>query len=57
MHDELRAAGRVEPHKWAPDSGWSSHYIRTVEDVDAVIELLRMNYERATRRTAERAAG
>ena len=47
LRDELVAAGRVVPHRPLPDSGWASRPIETDEDVEAVIELLRMQYERA----------
>lgn len=57
LHDEFVASGRVREHRWVPDSGWSSRDIRTDEDVDDVIALLRLNYERATKKAAERVAG
>jgi Family of unknown function (DUF5519) len=57
LHDELIAAGRVREHRWVPDSGWSTRDIRSAEDVDDVIALLRLNYERATKRAAQRVAG
>ena len=47
LRDELVAAGTVVPHRPLPDSGWASRPIRTEEDVRAVIELLRMQYDRA----------
>jgi Family of unknown function (DUF5519) len=46
VHDELIAAGRVEKHHVLPDTGWVSFRIRTDDDVDRAIELLRLNYER-----------
>jgi hypothetical protein len=46
VHDELIAAGRAEQHHVLPDSGWVSFPIRSDEDVDRAIELLRLNYER-----------
>ena len=57
VHDELIAAGRVTEHHVLPGSGWSSRYIASPEDVDDVVELLRMNYDRAVKKAAERAAG
>ncbi len=47
LRDELVAAGRVVPHRPLPDSGWASRPIEGDDDVEAVIELLRMQYERA----------
>jgi hypothetical protein len=45
-HDELIAAGRARVHHVLPDSGWVSFPIKTEEDVNHAIELLRLNYER-----------
>ena len=43
----LREEGRIGPHPVFPEQpGWGSHSIETDADVDAVIELLRLNYER-----------
>ena len=47
LRDELVAAGTVVPHRPLPDSGWASRPIRSDEDVRTVIELLRMQYDRA----------
>jgi hypothetical protein len=46
IRDELLAAGRVVRHRPLPDSGWASRHIHTAEDVTAVVELLRMQYDR-----------
>lgn len=46
IHDELIAAGRAEQHHVLPDSGWVSFAIRSDDDVERAIELLRLNYER-----------
>jgi Luciferase len=51
IRDELVAAGRTGPHHIHPDSGWTTLYIRTDEDADTTIELLRINYERVTQRS------
>jgi hypothetical protein len=42
----LVAAGRAVPHRVLPNTGWVSHPIRSEHDVPAVLELLRLNYER-----------
>ncbi len=47
IRNELVEAGRVVEHRPLPDSGWASRHIRSDEDVDAIIELLRMQYDRA----------
>ena len=47
VRDQLVQAGRVEPHHILPDSGWVSVRIHGEQDVPAVIELFRLNYERA----------
>jgi hypothetical protein len=48
VRDELVAAGRATPHHVLPDSGWVSRRVHGPDDVDAVVELFRMSYERAT---------
>jgi len=53
VRDRLVEAGRVEPHHVLPESGWVSVRIRSQHDVPAVIELFRMNYERAWLSTPE----
>ena len=50
--DELVSAGRAEPHHVLPDSGWVSRWIRSDGDVDEVIELFRLNYDRVSGRRA-----
>jgi hypothetical protein len=48
---ELRAAGRVRPHPVNPDNpGMAAHALRSEDDIRAVIELLRLNYERTVAR-------
>ena len=48
--DSLIASGRAEPHHVLPDSGWLSRRIKSDPDIDDVIELFRLNYERITKR-------
>lgn len=48
VRDELLEAGRVERHHVLPHTGWASRRIRDQEDVADVIELFRLQYERAT---------
>jgi hypothetical protein len=47
LRDELLKAGRVTRHHALPESGWASRPIRTTDDADDVVALLRLNYERA----------
>ena len=42
----LVETGRAEPHRFA-GGGWISRPIRSPEDVDEVVELFRLSYERA----------
>jgi hypothetical protein len=45
---ELYDAGRIDYHPVFPTKkGWASRAIRTPEDVEDVIALLRLNYDRA----------
>jgi hypothetical protein len=45
--EELIADGRARAHHVLPDSGWVSRPIGGDEDVDAVVQLFRLSYERA----------
>ena len=47
IRDMLVETGRARPHHVLPESGWVSKPIETDEDVDEVIELFRLSYERA----------
>jgi hypothetical protein len=47
IRDMLVETGRANRHHVLPDSGWVSKPIRSSEDVDEVIELFRLSYERA----------
>jgi hypothetical protein len=46
IRDMLVETGRAEPHHVLPESGWVSRQIRA-DDVDEVVELFRLAYERA----------
>lgn len=43
---ELVASGRAIPHHIYPDSGWVSYLIRNSDDIPAVVNLFKMQYER-----------
>jgi hypothetical protein len=52
---ELHERGRVGPHPVAPDKpAWGARRIETDSDVDDVIALLRLNYDRVVARYGER---
>jgi hypothetical protein len=53
VRDELIAQGRASVHPPLPESGWVRRRMDSPEDTEAVIELFRMNYDRAKER-AER---
>jgi hypothetical protein len=48
---QLREAGRVGPHPVAPDNpGWGARRMETDADVEDVVALLRLNYDRVVMR-------
>jgi hypothetical protein len=48
---QLRTQGRVEPHPVMPDNpGWAARRMHDDADVDDVIALMRMNYDRVVTR-------
>lgn len=47
VRDELIEAGRARRHHALPDSGWLTVPIRTPSDVQAAIEIFRMNLDRS----------
>ena len=55
MRKELVAEGKAEPHHVLPQTGWASHYPRGAEDVPAVAEHFRLNYEHLVQRGKKRA--
>jgi len=46
VRNDLVASRRAEPHHIYPESGWVSYFIHGVSDVERVIELFRLNYNR-----------
>jgi len=50
IHDQLIAEGRAAAHHVLPDSGWVSRWIAGPADIEEVVALFRVNYERVTRR-------
>jgi hypothetical protein len=47
IRDMLVETGRARPHHVLPESGWVSKQIRSDEDVEEVISLFQLSYERA----------
>jgi hypothetical protein len=56
VRDELIAAGRASVHDPLPNSGWVRRRMNGPGDTEGVIELFRMNYERARAHAQRRAA-
>jgi len=50
IRNELIAQGRASVHPPLPDSGWVRRRMDGPDDAEAVIELFRMNYERASKK-------
>lgn len=46
---KLVSDGQVLPHHIIPKSGWVSHEIQNAKDVEAVIALFRLQYQRLTK--------
>ena len=57
VREELIRSGRAIPHPAFPDSLTDASYqVRSTEDVPGVVELFKINYERAVARDARHAA-
>lgn len=57
LWDRLYAQGRIDHHPIFPDHpGWAQRRIENDEDIEDVIALLRLNYDRAVA-VAKRASG
>jgi Family of unknown function (DUF5519) len=56
VRDELIARGEAAVHPPLPNSGWVRRQIDGPADAEAVIALLRMNYDRARARDEQRTA-
>jgi hypothetical protein len=57
MRQELVAAGKASPHHVLPNTGWVSRQIRSPDDIPAVLDLFRLNYDRIRQSVAQRAGG
>lgn len=56
IRDELIAAGRARPHHVLPETGWVTASIAQPQDVERVIELFRLSYDRAIDARTHRAS-
>ena len=56
VRDELIAQGRASVHPPLPESGWVRRRMDNPEDAEAMIELFRMNYDRANKRAGRSSA-
>jgi Family of unknown function (DUF5519) len=46
IHDALLSEGLAEEHRWVPNSGWITFRIRTEQDIDHALWLMRLSYLR-----------
>ena len=52
VRKELVASRRALPHHIYPESGWVSYWIRNSDDIPAVVDLFKIQYERLKIRSA-----
>ena len=46
VRDALLAEGLAEEHRWVPNSGWITFHVRSEEDLNHAVWLLRLSYLR-----------
>jgi luciferase-like monooxygenase len=46
LRDALLAAGLAEQHRWVPDSGWTTFHVRSKDQMQHAIWLMRLSYAR-----------
>lgn len=46
VRDMLLSEGLAEEHRWVPNSGWTTFYVRTEEDLQHAFWLMRLSYLR-----------
>jgi Luciferase len=46
IREKLVTEGKASLHYLHPKSGWITYYLRSVGDVEPVVELFRLNYQR-----------
>jgi hypothetical protein len=52
IRDALLVDGLAEEHRWVPNSGWTTFRVRSEEDIDHAVWLLRLSYLRYALKTA-----
>jgi hypothetical protein len=52
VRDALLAEGLAEAHHWVPDSGWITFRIRSENDLERAVWLMRLSYLRYALKTA-----
>lgn len=52
VRDALLAERLAEEHRWVPDSGWITFRVRSDEDLQRAVWLMRLSYLRYTLKTA-----
>jgi hypothetical protein len=52
IRDALLADGLAEEHRWVPNSGWITFRIRSAEDANHALWLMRLSYLRYALKTA-----
>ena len=52
IRDALLADGLAAEHRWVPNSGWITFYIRSEEDLDLAVWLMRLSYLRYSLKAA-----
>jgi hypothetical protein len=57
IRDALLARGQVEEHRWVPNSGWATFFVRNDKDLQHAIWLMRLSYFRYALKTAADARG
>ena len=54
IRDALLAQGLAEQHRWVPDSGWTTFHVRSEDQLQHAIWLMRLSYARyAIKKSAE----
>jgi hypothetical protein len=52
VHDVLLERGLADEHRWVPESGWITFWIRSEQDLDHALWLFRLSYLRYALRAA-----
>jgi hypothetical protein len=57
IRDELVSSGKASPHHVLPQSGWVSRWIGGPAEIEDVLALFRLNYERYAKRSLQSSRG